>query len=299
MKTHRGYRFLTLLATLSLLAVACGSSADVSTESTESDGPETETVDDEVSLVGRFSEQDLDQARLAFDAAKAHWEGLEPFAYTFSAGVDTISLIEIEFDVDGNASPETVVFGEADPEGWATVPRSVEQAFDEIEVTIAAFESGEFEVPGSDDCGHHFNVEFDPEYGAPHYYDGLGPCDDGVGIRMSVVAEGDEADGPVPPSEPCNADEYIGTWLSPRAAGTEPLEPDDGVNDEGGAGVVVLNLDHGESTLQEADSIEVIGEWFCTDSTLIRITNDGEEIVLATINDDDTLTVRDWTLVRG
>lgn len=284
METLRTRSVLGLLVVLCLCATACGSTGDDGSSAT-------------ADLSTPISEQDLDEARRVFDAAKAQWEGVEAFDYTFAAGVETINLIEVDFDVDGVASPERVVFGEANPDGWATVPRSVDEAFSAIGLLLATFESGEFEVPGGGDCGQHFNAEFDPQFGAPHYYDTLGPCDTGAGIRMTVTPAG--ADGPVPPEEPCDQGAYVGTWLSPRAAGTEPLDPDDGVGDEGGSGVVVLTLADGESMLQSADTIEVIGEWFCSGTTLIAISGAGQERELATINDDGTLTVGSVVLSRA
>lgn len=289
MESTPARRLIALLTLFGLFAIGCGGKADVTTESGDF------TID----LEDQFSEQDLELARVAFDMSKETWEAHDPFAYTFSAGVDTINLIEIDFDEEGNASPERVVMGEADPGGWATVPRSVDDAFAQIDALILAFESGELDVPGPDDCGWHFNIQFDPDLGSPRYFDTLGPCDDGVGMRMHVTPAGEA--GPELTMAPveCDSLSLVGTWVSPRAAGAEPLEPDAGIADEGGAGVVALTLvDGAESTLMSADTIEIIGEWFCVDSVLIGLSGQGEEFEIATVNDDGTLTYKGLILTR-
>lgn len=274
MRNHRSNAFFALLTAIMLCAAACGSSTDLSVGAEGEEPAPAQSASESVDLSGRISEQDLDDARLIFDAAKSRWEGRTPSAYTFRAGVESINQIEVEFAEDGTASPERVIFGDANPEGWATVPRSVDEAFDEVEVLLASFEDGGFEVPSAGDCGNHFNVEFDPELGAPQYYDSLGPCDDGVGIRLSVFPEGTAIDGEVVPEQPCNEGEFVGTWLS-----------------QGSDVAVELVLADGQSTLTQGDEITNIGEWFCGGSTLIAITNNGEEVQIALINDDGTLTV--------
>lgn len=99
---------------------------------------------------------------------------------------------------------------------------------------------------------------------------------------MYVTPEGEEAEVDIP-SEPCNGDEFAGTWQS---------------TDEEGAKALVLTLVDGGSILQSDGTTERIGEWFCMDSTLIAITDSGEERELATINDDGTLTIELTVLSR-
>lgn len=284
MRTQRTNPFLVLLTAIMLCAAACGSSTDLSVgaEGTEP-AAEAPGASESVDLSGRISEQDLAEARRIFDAAKARWEGRTPTAYTFRAGVESINTIEIDFDEDGVGSGERVIFGEANPAGWAAVPRSVAEAFDAVEGRIAAFERGEVDVPSPDDCGNHFNAEFDPERGAPHYYDSLGPCDDGVGIRISVFETGTVVDGPVIPAEPCSEGDFFGAWSS----------------NEGDAPAIVLTLADGGSTREQDGDVTEIGEWFCSGSTLITITNNGEEVELATVNDDGALVVDSIVLARA
>lgn len=293
MSARRAHPLFVLISVLGLLAASCGSGEEVVA------GPSDETGTS-ASFREPINEQDVDFARAAFDAAKRNWENTEPFAYTLSSGVESINLIEIDVDAEGNASTVRVVQGEEQPEGWSYVPRTVGEAFDELDAILTNFESGEWSTGSPGGCdGSYFNASFDPEFGVPHYYDTLGPCDDGVGIRITVTPDGRAT--PAPEEDPfCETDPLVGTWQSPRAADTEPLDPDDGIADEGGSGVVNLTLvESGESTLLSADTIEIIGEWFCRDSTVIAISMDGEERQLATVNDDGTLTYGSWALTKA
>ena len=164
-----------LFVALCVLVGACGSTSDTTS------GAST----DEPVEIGPIGEQDLELARARFEAAKRLWESQEPFSYTFRAGVQTINMIEIDFDAEGNASPERVVLGE--DTNLENLPRSVDEAFDQIDARIAQFETGELEVPDEGDCGHHFYADFHPELGAPWAYDGLSPCDDGVGLQLEII----------------------------------------------------------------------------------------------------------------
>ncbi len=280
--SHKRATFTWILGALFLLASACGSTNEL-VSGADSETPDSEAPDETSAAangaIARISEQNLDQARSSFDAAKATWEDRKPAGFVFRAGVESINMIEIVFDADGAAAAETVVFGEADPEGWAYVPRSVDEAFDEVEALLIRFETGEWPVPDPDDCGSHFNADFDPELGAPTYYDTLGPCDDGVGIRMEVIPEGVVADDPVVPSAPCLETEYFGAW-------------------ESADGLVSLTLADGGSSLTEADTTESIGEWFCVDGQITAIRDNGEEWPFATVNDDGTLTVSGVALMK-
>lgn len=309
--------FISLIAVLCLFASACGSSDVTSTNVAEPnevtdrpDGGSATTVgqDDSsepgaaaIDLSTAISEQDLGEARAVLDGARVHWDGLEPFAYTMRVGFEAVNAVEIDFAADGSVAAERVVLGDPDDQSFGPVPRSVGEVFDLIDNAIATFESGEFAVPPASGCGNHFNALFDAELGAPMFFDTLGPCDDGVGLRMVVTPAGENPvdDGPVLEQGFCDQSALVGEWLSPRAAGTEPLAEDDGVFDEGGAGVVVLTLGINEASLQSSDTVEVFGEWFCTASTVIGITSDGQERQLATIDSDGTLTSGDWTLTKA
>ena len=110
-----------------------------------------------------------------------------------------------------------------------------------------------------------------------------------TGGTNSVEALGD---GPAGDQGECDRDELSGEWLSPSAAGTEPLAED-------GSGVVVLNLSDGDVSLLTADSLEVADSWICTGSTIIGVTSEGEERELATINNDGTLRANGETLSKG
>ncbi len=276
MSHHRTTLGLALGALLLLLTTACGSTNEL--VAGDDSGGSSETSSASTGVIAQISEQDLDQARANFDAAKAAWEERKPPGFVFRAGVESINMIEIVFDADGVAAAETVVFGEADPEGWASVPRSVEEAFDEVEELLVRFESGEWPVPDPDDCGSHFTADFDPELGAPGYYDTLGPCDDGVGIRIEVIPEGVVADAPVIAAAPCLETDFYGTWQS--------VETDSSAEAE-----VSLTLADGGSSLTVEGTTEPVGEWFCADGQIVAIRDTGEEWPLASINEDGTLTV--------
>ena len=182
--------FLSLLAVLCLIAAACGSTAVTSTaqevepSSAPDTGPETSEA---IDLSVPINEQDLDQARAALDGARAQWDGREPFAFTLQVGIQAVNGIEIDFDADGNPIAERVVLGDPDEDGFGVLPRSVDDVFDRIENALVEFETGALPVPPAGDCGNHFNAEFDEALGSPTYFDTLGPCDDGVGLRIAVT----------------------------------------------------------------------------------------------------------------
>lgn len=107
-------------------------------------------------------------------------------------------------------------------------------------------------------------------------------------------------DGPVEdPQGECNREALIGEWRSPRAAGTEPLDPNDGVDDEGGSGVVVLTVADDELNLRSADTISVYDSWLCTESEIIGVFSSGEEELVATLSEDGTVSVGQWELTKA
>ena len=298
MKQSRFY-LISLVAAFCVLAAACGSSSEISTSSASETRSE---IDGAVDLAARINEQDMSQARATLDGAQAKWEGLEPFAYTMSVGFESINMLEIDFDEDGNLVSERVLLGDPGGDGWGPFPRSVGEAFELVEESVTSFETGELEVPPAGQCGNHFNAQFDANLGSPTYFDTLGPCDDGVGLRIEITPDVPiEAlsDGPIEDQGECDRDEFSAVWRSPRAAGTEPLAANDGEYDEGGVGVVELILNDDEVELLSGDTIELFDSWFCTASTIIGVTSAGEEWELATINDDGTLTARNETLSKS
>lgn len=66
------------------------------------------------------------------------------------------------------------------------LPRSIADAFAEIDKLIRQFETGEREVPEDGECGNHFNARYDETLGNPESYNTLGPCEDGIGLSLSV-----------------------------------------------------------------------------------------------------------------
>ena len=160
MRKHRSL-FLSLIAAFAFVVAAYGSSSREG-----------------------ISEQDLGGAREVLADAQAEWEGLTPFAYTTTVGFEGIN--EIDFDADGNVIEERVVFGDPEEQGWGVLPRSVAEAFDVVDGSITKFETGEYEVPPSGECGLHFNAVFDPDTGAPTAHDTLGPCDTGAPLQIVI-----------------------------------------------------------------------------------------------------------------
>ncbi len=127
-----------------------------------------------------------DQARHTYDIAVARWEDQQPAAHVLTVGFDGVSELVIEFAVDGTVVSESLELG--DPDGWEVerLPRSIADAFTEIDVLIRRFETGELAVPEDGECGHHLNARYDATLGNPVSYDTHGPCDDGIGLSLSV-----------------------------------------------------------------------------------------------------------------
>lgn len=281
-------RIVSFVAALTLIAGACGST---SVNSTEADND----------LSAAISEQNIVGARAVLDNARATWEALEPFAYTLSVGFESINEIEVDFDADGSAFDSRVISGDPEDHSFGELPGTVDEAFSIIEDSIARFETGMYETPESGECGNHFNATFDPVLGTPTYHDKLGPCDDGVGLRLAVTPVGQEQseiDGPIANEGRCSRADLGGRWVSPGAANISPLQP---LTEEDGDGaeVIELLLDDDPATLRTGNTVTRFGEWFCTTTTIFGITEEGEERELATIVDEETLSFDDLTLMRG
>ncbi len=165
-------RLALLIAAVSMVA-ACGTS---------------EPLDDDLSV--RTNERNVAQARHTFDLAVEQWERQQPMAHTLTTYFGTFAELEIAYDVDGNVLSEELRHDDAGVGQVDFLPRSVDAAFAEIDALIRLFETGEREVPEDDECGHHFNVRYDATLGNPTSYDTLGPCDDGVGLELSVRVDG-------------------------------------------------------------------------------------------------------------
>lgn len=167
------------LLAVTALAASCGSDATAGQSSADPlpDGPRPE----------QLSEQNVAEARAAFNSAKADWDESGPSAYTFEIGIQTLSLMRFEVVDDVVLTGEQIDDG-GDPRFVEGLPQTVEEFFGDVDKAISAFENDPGLVPDPGECGAHFNITFDPELGYPTYSDGLGPCDDGVGIGAKVIA---------------------------------------------------------------------------------------------------------------
>jgi hypothetical protein len=179
MSIWRRFLFLAVLA-IAFGLTGCTSGSESATEP----GEPGASIED---ISGPFSEQDLAAARLAFDAGKERWESFEPFAYTLTVGWETVSELRIDVDADGTTISEIVVKGDPETSDIQGLPRSVDEVFTRVENMITMFEEDSSLIPDEGECGHHLNVSFDPDWGVPSRYDGLGPCDDGVGVYVTVT----------------------------------------------------------------------------------------------------------------
>ena len=125
-----------------------------------------------------------DQAIESVPAARALWEESEPDQYLFEIGYESIGFLEIE--VVGGVPGEPVKTGDIDAWSGDTLPRTVDEAFDELDAILER----SFENPADEDScqGTFFNMRFNTDVGHPTYYDTLGPCDDGIGVTIRVTA---------------------------------------------------------------------------------------------------------------
>lgn len=183
----RNNPIIWFVVVLGLALSACGSDSITTTTS-----PTTAPGDDDVILQVEdistpISEQNLQEARHILDVGKLRWESFEPFAHIMTVGLEGITELRLEFDADGTLVSEELVLGEPDDPTMQLLPRSVDDVFAELDALIAPFETGERSVPEEGECGAHFNARFDSDWGVPEYYDALGPCDDGVGLTVSIA----------------------------------------------------------------------------------------------------------------
>ncbi len=180
------------VATAALVFAACGS------DSVQSDGHSAGSTtieasrltttpgssDVEPSLV--VTEQNVPEARVSLDAAREKWDAaaLTDYRLEVWSGPRWVHL-EI---VGGEAVSEEL--GRADGAGVGSLdflPRSMEEVFQAVEDRVAGAEKDPSRVRPPDECGYHFTIEFAQQTGFPTYYDSLGPCDDGDGIRIVIT----------------------------------------------------------------------------------------------------------------
>lgn len=110
-----------------------------------------------------------------------------PIRTGFAAvGFAVCALITSACGSSAEVSTDTTLTPDATVEAVSTTTAAAD-AFDDVEESIIAFESGDLEVPARGECGNHFNVTFDPEDGFPNFYNTLGPCDDGVSVRVGII----------------------------------------------------------------------------------------------------------------
>lgn len=180
---------VTWLTSATLIFAACGAETAAPSATTVSPdttvAPETTVSPDTTGApavpTDKISEQDLAVARASLDAARNRWEAAGLTDYTLELGYSTLTVYR--FDVVGG---EAVAEGIGPDEG-DFLPRSMEEILQQVEDFVATAENDPSLVLPEGECGYHFNIEFDAELGYPTYYDSLGPCDDGVGVRVVVT----------------------------------------------------------------------------------------------------------------
>jgi hypothetical protein len=139
-----------------------------------------------VDLSNPISERDVSNARATLDAGRSLWEDEGSSTYTLEIGVQTISLVQYNV-VEGVVTDSEVLLTDNGGRGIDDLPQTVDALFDQVDSMIRELEDDPSKVLPEGECGRHFNIRFDLELGYPSNYDGLGPCDDGVGIAASVI----------------------------------------------------------------------------------------------------------------
>jgi hypothetical protein len=168
---------LILVLTLVIATGACsGSDSKEDPVAELGDGILVSVVQDDASL-----------ARGQVALARSLWGEVGFTTYSMQVGYESFGSVTAEV-VDGAKVGDPVVSVGANPDFVFEdqLPLTVEEAFEEMEVIVEKAEA----FPAADDgsCdGVFFNFRFDTEFGNPTYYDRLGPCDDGVGIFLTVT----------------------------------------------------------------------------------------------------------------
>lgn len=132
---------------------------------------------------------DIERARFEQADGRARWHAAALTAYTMTVGYLGVGMIEVS--VDGGQPVSTTILAEPDQLEWLAntgLPSTVDEAFDQVDTLIDAASA-----PGNNPDGNcdarYFTARWDPELGYPAYFDGLGPCEDGVGVAITVVPD--------------------------------------------------------------------------------------------------------------
>ena len=159
--------------------------AVVGCSSDEAEEP-AEIIVENADLSENVNERDLVKTRAHFNAARELWATEGPSAYTMV--VDSFASIQTEV-ADETVMTMTVTRDSGNPREVQVLPQRVKDAFVEIDEIISRLEANPSLILPEGECGNHVTVRFDVETGFPIYYDTLSPCDDGIGVHISVTAQ--------------------------------------------------------------------------------------------------------------
>ncbi len=168
---------LVLLLTLAIAAGACSGS----------DQKEDSVAETGDGILAGVDQNDASLARGQLALAHSLWSEVGSNSYSMEVGYESLGTVTVEV-VDGATvgNPVTNVGSDPDFAFEDQLPLTVEEAFEEMELIVENAEANPAADDGSCD-GVFFNFRFDTEFGNPIYYDQLGPCDDGVGISLTVT----------------------------------------------------------------------------------------------------------------
>ena len=174
-----------LLATVIVLGLAACSLGPVGS----GDGAGTEVTAGpaaDMTTLFEADQADIDQARFEQAEGRSRWRTAGPTTYTMTVGYVGVGMIEVAID-DGQ-TVSTTILAEPGEHKWLSnsgLPSSVAEAFDQLDALIAAAAAPENDPDG--DCNaRYFTARWDRELGYPTYFDGLGPCEEGVGVSITV-----------------------------------------------------------------------------------------------------------------
>jgi len=132
-------------------------------------------------------QDDIEQARFEQSEGRNRWAAAAPTDYTLSVGYAGFGAIEIVFE--GDKAVSTTIIGDEEEAQWLAdrgLPLTVADAWDQVESIIDAAAASS--TPPDGNCeAYYFTIRWDVELGYPAYYDALGPCDDGVGVTITVI----------------------------------------------------------------------------------------------------------------
>ena len=158
--------------------------AVVGCSSDEAEEP-AEIIVENADLSENVNERDLVKTRAHFNAARELWAAEGPSAYTMV--VDSYASIQTEV-ADEVVLTMSILHHTGGEWEVSVLPQRVKDAFVEIDEVISRLEANPSLILPEGECGNHVTVRFDVETGVPIYYDTLSPCDDGVGVHISVTA---------------------------------------------------------------------------------------------------------------